>query len=209
MALLEELKKLKDEGQPQTLDELFRQSKEGMMADNVINQINTLLPQIRDRLFQELLEPLTETIKREVGNIRIRDGNPGRDGEPGKTPSRELLKTLIKEVMPKPEKKELSVDDIKGLRVLFNDLSSRISSIKGQRDGKRGGGGTTFESETLTLAADGSSATLSFTPVNSNNVMVFYNGSLLTRSTNYTISGRTITFLQPVAGSESYALYQR
>ena len=242
--LKEELKKLSQEEQPQSMEELFRTSKEGMMSDNVVAQINALLPQMRERMFDDLKTTLTSEIDRQVGAkrvseidmdtllpkvkdrildelredaqteidkqvgaIRVRDG---RDGEDGKTPTKQEIKGIIKEVVPKPKKEEFDVDKVKGLRPLLDNLSDRLSSIRTQRGAS--GGGSTMRVDDLSSQADGSTQSFTTTYKIGLAHALFYSAfpSVILPTTDYVASGNivTISTLTPVSGQSLLFIYE-
>lgn len=195
--ITEKLRQLSQGNQPQTLDELFSQSKEGMMSERVISQIQALLPQMKDKLFQELLAPLTEAIKQEIGKINVRNGQDGQDGKPGQDADEEMIvKEVVKKIFPKLEKEELEVDKIKGLREILNNFSTRITSIGSRRTKSGGGGGgDTIIAEDLSSQCDG--ATLAFTTTKRIGKPLLVISSqfptILRLTTDFTASGNTLT----------------
>ena len=243
MALIGKLKQLRTRNQPQTMDELFRTSKEGMMSDNVVAQINALLPQMRERMFDDLKTTLTSEIDRQVGAkrvseidmdtllpkvkdrildelredaqteidkqvgaIRVRDG---RDGEDGKTPTKQEIKGIIKEVVPKPKKEELDIDKVKGLRPLIDNLSNRISSIKTRKGG--GGGGSTVRIQDLSSQVDGATTEFTTTYKIGSDHAIWYSSfpSIVIPTTDYIVSGNTITLstFTPANGQALLIMY--
>ncbi len=205
--LKEELQKLKEGEQPQTLDELFEGSKEDIMRERVVSQINAILPQMRDRILGELQTLVTEQIRAQIEGIRV------RDGEDGKTPTDSELKTLIKPLIPKlptPEKlKELKVEDVKGLQNLIKGLSNRITS-----KGGASGGGSTMRVENLSSQADGSTKAFTTTYRIGSSHLLFYSSfpSLFLPTTDYSVLGMTVTLGSsvnaPVAGQSLAIIYE-
>lgn len=141
----------------------------------------------------------------------------------GKTPQKGIdyftpkeISQIVKEVKLGFPKVEIRAEDIrdklqslKGNERLDASAIKNLSALMGAAKRVLHRGGLALEWESLTLSADGSSGTLTYTPYTSSTVMIFYNGSLMTVTTNYTLSGRTVTFLQPIAGSEAWAFYRK
>ncbi len=197
--LIEELKKLKEGEQPQTLNELFEGSKEDIMRERIVSQINALLPQMRDSMLNELQTLVTGQIRAQIEGIRV------RDGEDGKTPTDSELKTLIKPLIPElptPEKpKELKVENVKGLQDVINGLSNRITSKKGGG----GGGGSTMRIDDLSSQADGSTTTFTTSFRIGTVHALFYSSfpSVLLPTTDYSVAGTLITLASGVPTPQS------
>ena len=209
MALIEELQKLQQESEPQTLNDLFAQSKVEMLYERLIDAINRLLPGMRTHLLNEARNAITEEIKNQISGIRIKDG---RDGKDGQTPTKDELLTLIKKVLPEPqkeEKKELTVEGINGLRDILNNLSSRISAIPN----KRGGGGDTIIADDLSSQADGITQTFTTTKKIGKPILVVSSQfpQVLRLTTDFTASGLTLTIdsaISPIqSGQTLYFVY--
>ena len=204
MSLLDELEKLKTEGEPQTLDELFNQSKEGMMSDRVISDINGKMPQMRTDMMNEMRNMMNEMktiiateIKNQVSQIKVRDGKTpvkGKDyfdGEKGEDGKDTVINkdNIISEIMAKMPK----------------------VSIGG---GKRGGGGSTMRVDNLSSQANGSSKTFTTTYRIGSSHLLFYSSfpTLFLPTTDYTVSGTTITLGSevnaPVAGQSLAIIYE-
>lgn len=138
--LIDKLKQLQTEQQPQSLDELFSQSKEGMMSDRIIGSVNNILPQMKEKIIDEVRMIISEEVKNQVGMIKIRhgedgktpikgvdyfDGEDGTDGKDAVISKEEIVSEIMKKIPP------LSVG------------------------GKRGGGGSTVITEDLSSQANG------------------------------------------------------
>src|SRR3990167_6558085 len=195
MAISDKLKELQNAGQPQTLDQLFQSSKEGMLLDKVKNAVNALLPAMRENIAKEMQKSLTDEITKQIGAIQVKDGIDGRDGKPGiaingkdgqsgkdgKTPTTEELTALITPLIPR---------------------------------GKRGGGGSTMRVNDLSSHADGT--TKVFTTLNRIGAahLLHYSSfpSIFIPTTDYVVSGTTITLgaaiSAPVAGQSLVIIYE-
>lgn len=119
------------------------------------------------------------------------------------------IKTQFPRIELKAEEIRDKLQSLRGEKRLDASAIKNLSKFLGQAKRTLHRGGIALEWESLTLSADGSSATLTYAPYSSSTVMIFLNGSLLTQTTNYTISTRTITFLQPTPGGEAWAFYRK
>ena len=196
MSLIDQIEQLKTEGQPQTLDELFNQSKEGMMSDRVINNVNVKLPQMKERMMNEMRMLIAEEVKRIVGMIKVKDGLNGRDGKSGVD----------------------GADGKNGENAVINKdeiISEIIKKIPPVSVGsKRGGGGSTMRVDNLSSQANGSSKTFTTTFRIGSSHLLFYSSfpTLFLPTTDYTVSGTTITLGSevnaPVAGQSLAIIYE-
>lgn len=163
------------------------------MYDKTTSAINALLPMMERRIMESVKINLVETIKSEVGKIKVRDGRDGRDAKPaiaidgkdgtkgadGKTPTREELLALISPLIPR---------------------------------GKRGGGGSTMRVDNLSSQANGSTRDFTTTHRIGAAHLLFYSSfpTFFLPTTDYTVSGTTVslaaTIDPPVAG-QSLALF--
>ena len=140
MSLLDQIEQLKTEGQPQTLDELFNQSKEGMMSDRVINNVNVKLPQMKEKMMNEMRMLIAEEVKRIVGMIKVKDGLNGRDGKSGID----------------------GTDGKNGENAMVNKdeiISEIIAKMPPVNIGRKSGGGSTMRVDNLSSQANGSAKT--------------------------------------------------
>lgn len=199
--LIEELEKLQTGGQPQTLDELFNQSKEGMMSDKVISNINNLLPQMKEKMMNEMKTIISEEVKNQVGIIKIKDGRNGIDG---KSPNPEQIAKIILEKIPKP-KDGKDGKDAPSIEEIIAKIPRPVS---------RGGGGSTLRVDNLSSQANGSTKTFITTYKIGMAHLVFYSSfpSLFLPTTDYSVSGNTITLgsavSAPVAGQSLAIIYE-
>ena len=139
--LTEELQKLQNEDQSQTMDELFQSSKEGMLLDKVKAAVNALLPQMEQRIAQSVQTILTDEIRRQIAAIQVRDG---RDGKDGQTPDLEKTAKMALSLLP-PVK-----DGKDGKAPTMEEILARIP-----RPVQRGGGGSTMVLDDLSSQANG------------------------------------------------------
>lgn len=200
MPLLEELEKLKTEGEPQTLDELFNQSKEGMMSDRVVADINGKLPQMRTTMMNEMRMFISEEIQKQISSIKVRDGHDGQDG---KTPDIGSIIKIVLDKIPKPK------DGEDGISPSIDEIISKIP-----RPVSRGGGGSTMRVDNLSSQANGSTKTFTTTYKIGVSHLLFYSSfpTLFLPITDYSVSGNTITLgtnvSAPVSGQSLAIIYE-
>lgn len=122
----------------------------------------------------------------------------------------EQIKTRFPKIELKAEEIRDKLQSLKGEKRLDAFAIKNLPKIMGEAKKTLHRGGIALEWEALTLSASGSTATLSSTPYNSNSVMIFYNGILLkSGGTDYTLSGKALTFTNPQAGSVAWAFYRK
>lgn len=193
--IIDKLKQLAQGNQPQSLDELFQGSKEGMMSDRVVQQVNMLLPAMEQRIAESIKVSLADVIKNEVGKIKVRDGRDGRDAKPaiaidgkdgergadGKTPTRDELLALIAPLIPR---------------------------------GKRGGGGSTMRVDNLSSQANGVTRSFTTTHRIGSAHLLFYSSfpTFFLPTTDYSVLGTTVSLVAtidpPVAGQSLAIFYE-
>lgn len=198
MPLLESLKKISQGNQPQTLDELFNQSKEGMMSERLTGQLRALLPQLRGELLAGVEILIKDEVKGQIGAIRVRDGRDGRDGKPGRTPTKNEILEIVKPLLP--EEKELEVEKVKGLRGILNELSNRLTSLASRRAKGGGGGGSTVITSDLSSQLDGSTKTFTVTKTIGTSLILVGSQfpTILRPTVDYTNSQTSITLASGV-----------
>ncbi len=195
MPLLEELEKLKTEGEPQTLDELFSQSKEGMMSDRVISDVNNKLPQMRTNMMNEMKTIISEEVKNQVSQIKVRDGEDGKNGRSG-----------IDGENGKDGKDAIINKD--------NIISEIMAKMPPVSVGRKGGGGSTLRVDNLSSQANGSTKTFTTTYKIGVAHLLFYSSfpTLFLPTTDYSVSGNIITLgsgvSAPVAGQSLAIIYE-
>ncbi len=200
MSLIDELEKLKTESEPQTLDELFSQSKEGMMSDRVISDVNNKLPQMRIDMINEMKTIISEEVKNQVSQIKVRDGE---DGEDGKSPNIDNIVKMVLEIIPKPKNGE------DGISQSIDEIISKIP-----RPVSRSGGGSTMRVDNLSSQANGSTKTFTTTYKIGVAHLLFYSSfpTLFLPTTDYSVSGNIITLgsgvSAPVAGQSLAIIYE-
>ncbi len=203
------------------------ESKTSYLIQQLLNKLNNLnwqevkeKPEIltKEYVAKEILKAISslpESKTEEIYNItKTEEGYDDNSIKEEINLLKDKLNTWVNQ--PKTESQDIKPILESFKQDLYNTLDKNInifamSPLRRMGMGLQGQnrGGIALEWEALTLSADGSTATLTSTPYNSRSVMIFYNGSLLTKTTNYTISGKSITFLQPIAGSEGWALYRK
>lgn len=199
--LIEELKKLQTEGQPQTLDELFNQSKEGMMSDRVIGNVNEKLPQMKERMMNEMKMIISEEVKNQVGMIKIKDGRNGLDA---KSPDLQKIAEIVLGKIPKPENGK-DGKDAPGIEEIISKIPRPVS---------RGGGGSTLRVDNLSSQANGSTKTFTTTYRIGSAHLIYYSSfpSVFIPTTDYSVSGNIITLgvnvLSPIAGQNLVIIYE-
>ncbi len=197
MSLIDELEKLKTESEPQTLDELFSQSKEGMMSDRVISDVNNKLPQMRTNMMNEMKTIIAEEVKNQVSQIKV------RDGEDGKSPNIDNIVKMVLEIIPKPENGE------DGKSPSIDEILAKIP-----RQISRGGGGSTMRVDNLSSQANGSTKTFTTTYKIGIAHLLFYSSfpTLFLPTTDYSVSGNIITLgasvSAPVFGQSLATIYE-
>ena len=145
-----------------------------------------------------------------------KDGRNGLSGIDGKTPQKGVdyfTKQEIQEFMDKI-KESLKIGEIMNK---LNELQTAISNLdrnqklSGQKTLHRGGLALEWlEVPSGTVNDVNTVFTLAYTPADDNKVMVWFNGSLFKRNTDYTISGSTITTTTaPPTDSIIQITYQR
>jgi len=151
MAISDKLKKLQTDGQPKTLDELFTNSKEGMLLERVKNAVNMLLPAMRETLKKELKTELADELKNQVGQIKVRDGKDGQ------TPDVNKIIKSVSDMIPVPKDGKDGKDAQINKDEIINEIIKRIPRRGG------GGGGSTVVTDDLSSQVNGTLKTFTTT----------------------------------------------
>ena len=165
--LIDQLKKLSQADQPQTLDALFQKMKENIA--------------------QEVKTALTEEIRRQIGGIK-----KVRDGVDGKSPDiKEVVKSVIS-LIPKPIDGVDGKNAVFNKDEIISEVLSKIPQI---RTGKRGGGGSTMRVDNLSSQITGSTRNFTTTHKIGSAHLLFYSSAptLFLPTTDYSVSGNVIT----------------
>ena len=200
--LIDKLKQLQTEGQPQTLDELFQSSKEGMLLNKVKNAVNALLPAMRDNIAKEVEKTLTDEIRRQIGAIRVRDGVDGNSPDP-----KEIIKSVLS-LIPVHQDGKPGKDAVIDKNEIINEVLKQIPR------GKKGGGGSTMRVDNLSSQANGSTRSFTTTYKIGSAHLLFYSSfpTFFLPTTDYSVSGTTITLGSsidpPVAGQSLAIIYE-
>ena len=197
--LIDKLKQLQTEGQPQTLDELFQSSKEGMLLDKVKNAVNMLLPQMKENMKNELRAEMANEIKQQVSEIKVKDG---RDADENK-----IIGKIIPMIpIPKDGKNgKDGKDAIINKDELIAELAKRIPR-------QRGGGGSTLRVDNLSSQANGVTRSFTTTYKIGSAHLLFYSSfpTFFLPTTDYSISGTAITLnasIDPPVAGQSLAIF--
>ena len=142
MAISDKLKELQKEGQPKTMDELFQGSKEAVLLEKVKNAVNMLIPQMRETLKSELKMEQVDEIKRQVSEIKI------RDGQDGITPDTNEIIGRIMPMIPVPKDGQNGKDAVINKDEIINELLQKIPR-------RGGGGGSTVVTDDLSSQVNG------------------------------------------------------
>lgn len=190
--LIEELKKLETESEPQSIEELFMRSKEGMLLERIKQAVNALLPQMRQSIAEELKSDLIDEIRRQIGAIKVRDGRPGKDGRPGRDGKDAVIDIadLRKKLGLEKLGKKLTVEDIEFLPQVLEDIKRMV-----QRTAVRRGGGSTLIVANLTSQINGSTKTFNLTrKVGANHILIGTQFPVVyDPASDYSVSGFTLT----------------
>ena len=147
-----------------------------------------------DKELKKLIKPLIPIpIKGDKGE----DGEGGEKGQDGKDIDEEVIIKNVLEQIPQPEEKELEIDDVEG-------LEDRLKKLEEKPLGRSGGGVSKIAIDlyildpyTPTGNVDGINKDflLKGTPSPSASLKVYLDGQLQSLITDYTVSAKTITFV--------------
>ncbi len=208
--ITDELNKLIQGQEPQTMDELFASSKEGMMTEQVSKNAQQAFLAMKEQLMADLDGLVDQKAREIIAGLNIRDGRDGKDAMPGKNGKDG------KDGSPdKPKEIKDKLETLKGdERLDASAIKNLPEVVKSYSVGKSGGGGSTMRVNDLSSQANGSTRT--FTTLNRIGAahIVLYSAfpTLFLPTTDYTVSGNTITILSsipaPVAGQSLAIVYE-
>ncbi len=184
--LIEELGKLTEQNEPQTLDELFTQSKDGMMLERVRSAIFSMLPELKNSIISEIKQIIPAEIALAVSKIRI------RHGQDGKTPVKGV------DYRDGIDGKNAKIDEDKLISEIYTKVMEKIPPLALNRQrGGHGGSGTSGGGFTLLPATgtiDGVNADFTFTE---QPTYIVQDGAWYTVNKGWTWSGFTATMTIP------------
>lgn len=124
------------------------------------------------------------------------DGKPGDNGLDGSPDTPEQIVDKLNTL-----KGVLNIDVLNGLDKLINQITRNVkSSVKGSTGGGGGMGNTVHK--TFNVGSSTTSSTLdSEVAASGNAIWIYYQGQHLVKDTHYTISGKTITWLETFSDS--------
>ena len=201
--LTDKLQQLQTEGQPQSMDELFNQSKEGMMVERIQNAVNALIPQMKQDIANEVRNTLTDEIKAQIGAIKVRDGRDANE-------NRIVSEVLSKIPKPKDGTDGKSVDK----KEIIDEIMAKIPPLALNRKGGKGGGGSTIRVDNLSSQITGSTRSFTTNHKIGASHLLFYSSfpSLFLPTTDYSASGNVITLNSsipyPDAGQSLAIIYE-
>lgn len=189
--LTDKLSQLQTENEPQSMEELFNQSKEGMMADRVKQSVEMMLPQMKMRILEEMKMILSEEIKNQIGQIKVRDG---RDGKDGKSVNPEEVAKIVLDIIPKP-KDGRDGKDAPNINEIIAKIPRPVSK----------GGGSTVIMEDLSSQCNGVLKTFSTTKKIGTPLLVASTQfpQILRPTIDYSASGTTLTLSSEVGAPET------
>jgi hypothetical protein len=193
----------------------FKKSFELVLA--LVKQLEKRFTFQFDLLKNNLLAKIDKRLSEVKDGKDGRDGKAGKDGADGKNADEETLllsvlsqmptlETIAEEavkLIPKTEERVLSVDDINGLKEMFEEM-------KTARVGGRGGAPVHkfIDDETPVGTVNGVNTEFKLAKA-PRGLQIFVNGQRMTITTDYTIAGQTVTFLTaPPTGSIIRADYR-
>ncbi len=202
--LFRPFREAKEKAKPKekTLDELFQSSKEGILLERVKSAVNTLLPEMRQGIAQQVRTELTDEIRRQIRAIKVRDGVDGKSPDP-----QEIIKRVLSKI-PTPK------DGRPGKDAKFNKDELVAEILNKMPRAKRGGGGSTMRCDNLSSQANGATRTFTTTHNIGSAHLLFYSSfpTFFLPTTDYTVSGTTVTLSSsidpPVAGQSLAFFYE-
>lgn len=206
MALIDSLKKIQQEKQTEQDRNTMFSSLEEMKNRGMMDMQNMARAEMANMIRQ-----IKADMKAEM-NVGIKNVMSKMEEKMMNNHSKMMLdmqrnlKDFITASIPAPAKPD--IDQVKGLRELLDNLSNRIKNIKGGR----GGGGSTLRVDNLSSQADGSTKTFTTTYRIGSAHLLFYSSfpSLFLPTTDYTVSGNTVTLGSSVtapASGQSLAIF--
>lgn len=196
--LQDNLNNLMREREPQTMQELFDQSKEGQLYESLTQSLRQAVAGMRKQM-QEEMQTIAGQIAQQV-LARIpnpqdgRDGLDGASGTDGKDGSPDTPPEIKGKLESLKDEERLDAKAIKNLPEAVNRFIT-----------KRGGGGSTLKVNNLSSQITG--ATRTFTTTNRIGAahLVFYSSFpfLILPTTDYIASGTTVTLSSSLAFPEA------
>jgi hypothetical protein len=186
--LSEKLQALAQGQQPQSMEELFASSKEGMMADKVMGNVRIGMSQEKEMMMAEMDALISQKVQDAVSQIRVRNGIDGKDGKPGR---------------PGKDAEIPEIPVIKEEDVVAKVLEKIPKQPLNRRGGSGGGGGSTVITDDLSSQANGSTYSFSTTKTIGTALIVASTQfpTILRPTVDYTTSGTTLTLnssLEPI-----------
>lgn len=186
--LSEQLRQLSEEQKPKSMDELFGNSKEQMLFEQVNQSLQEAVRQIKESMSQEMGATISRLVQQTVSQIKVKDGRDGRDAKPGRdgTDGKDGKDATI-------NKEDIIAEITKKIPPVS------VSSRRG------GGGGSTVRTDDLSSQADGSNKT--FNTTYKIGTALILSGTqfpvILRPTVDYTVGSTSITLTAAVGAPES------